>query len=193
MSTGQVVHFVTAPDGVRLAYTDDGHGPAMVVVGHWPSHVVLDRSSPVWQHWIRGLGDGRRLIRYDNRATGLSSSGTEPMSLRTWTDDLESVVEAAGLLLLPGEAAWEAFRSAVDSFLRPRQAHAPIALKLLTKRERELLELIARGLENEDIAKALYISPRTVRNHITHVFGKLEVTTRAQAIILARDAGIGGR
>lgn len=61
----------------------------------------------------------------------------------------------------------------------------------LTEREREVLALIARGLTNSAIAERLVISPKTVRNYITEIFSKLQVADRAQAIIRARDAGLG--
>jgi len=61
----------------------------------------------------------------------------------------------------------------------------------LTDREREVLTLIAQGKNNSDIADVLVISPKTVRNHITSIFSKLQVADRAEAIILAREAGMG--
>ncbi|MBW5484672.1 response regulator [Streptomyces bambusae] len=61
----------------------------------------------------------------------------------------------------------------------------------LTSREVEVLELIARGLDNRRIARELVLSEKTVRNHITHVFDKLQVTSRAEAVARARDAGLG--
>lgn len=61
----------------------------------------------------------------------------------------------------------------------------------LTERERELLTLIAAGLNNREIAARLVISPRTVRNHITNIFSKLGAADRAQAIVMARHAGLG--
>lgn len=61
----------------------------------------------------------------------------------------------------------------------------------LTPREEEVLALIARGLSNDDIVAELVVSPATVRNHITRIFQKLHVRTRAQAIVLAREAGLG--
>jgi DNA-binding NarL/FixJ family response regulator len=61
----------------------------------------------------------------------------------------------------------------------------------LSEREREILDLIARGYKNPDIASRLVISPKTVRNHITNIFSKLQVADRAQAIIRAKDAGLG--
>jgi DNA-binding NarL/FixJ family response regulator len=61
----------------------------------------------------------------------------------------------------------------------------------LTPREREVLELIAGGESNQDIAGQLHISPRTVGNHISNIFSKLHVSDRAQAIVKAREAGYG--
>jgi DNA-binding NarL/FixJ family response regulator len=61
----------------------------------------------------------------------------------------------------------------------------------LTAREGEVLDLIARGLNNAEIAQRLYVSQKTVRNHISNIFLKLQVADRAQAIIRAREAGLG--
>jgi DNA-binding NarL/FixJ family response regulator len=64
-------------------------------------------------------------------------------------------------------------------------------LSELTDREREVLDLIASGYNNSEIALKLFISPKTVRNHITNIFSKLQVADRAQAIRRARSAGLG--
>jgi DNA-binding NarL/FixJ family response regulator len=69
-------------------------------------------------------------------------------------------------------------------------AHAE-AFPELTEREREVLELIAKGRNNQAIAKELVLSLKTVRNHVSNVFNKLQVTDRAQAIVKAREAGLG--
>jgi DNA-binding NarL/FixJ family response regulator len=61
----------------------------------------------------------------------------------------------------------------------------------LTDREREILNLIARGESNAEIARALTISIKTVRNHVSNIFSKLQVADRAQAVIRAREAGLG--
>ncbi len=61
----------------------------------------------------------------------------------------------------------------------------------LTERERDILALIARGRTNAAIAEALYLSPKTVRNHVSNIFTKLQVANRAGAIIRAREAGLG--
>ena len=68
----------------------------------------------------------------------------------------------------------------------------PEAYPELTDREREVLELIARGENNASIAKALSISQKTVRNHVSNIFNKLQVADRAQAIVQARKKGFGG-
>jgi len=62
----------------------------------------------------------------------------------------------------------------------------------LTEREREVLELIARGENNASIAGQLSISQKTVRNHVSNIFNKLQVADRAQAIVQAREKGFGG-
>ena len=61
----------------------------------------------------------------------------------------------------------------------------------LTAREGEILDLIAHGLNNAEIARRLYVSQKTVRNHVSHIFLKLQVADRAQAMIRAREAGLG--
>ena len=61
----------------------------------------------------------------------------------------------------------------------------------LTEREQEVLTLIAQGHSNGDIAQQLTLSIKTVRNHVSNIFAKLQVADRAQAIIRARDAGLG--
>jgi DNA-binding NarL/FixJ family response regulator len=78
-------------------------------------------------------------------------------------------------------------------FSAPRPATAAAgAFPELTDREREVLDLIARGRSNADIAQRLVVSPKTVRNHISNIFSKLQVADRAQAIVRAREAGMGG-
>ena len=61
----------------------------------------------------------------------------------------------------------------------------------LTEREREVLDLVARGLTNAAIAQRLFLSDKTVRNHVSNVFAKLHVAGRAEAVARARDAGLG--
>jgi pimeloyl-ACP methyl ester carboxylesterase len=91
-------------------------------------------------------------------------------------------------ILVSHEPAWRRFFEELRAFLpgRPRPSLAG-----LTSREGEIVELLARGLDNARIAAQLGMSEKTVRNHITHIFDKLGVESRAQAIVLAREAGLG--
>lgn len=73
-----------------------------------------------------------------------------------------------------------------------RGAAAVAPFPELTEREREVLALIAAGSSNNDIAARLTISGKTVSNHVSSIFNKLQVIDRAQAIVKARDAGLGG-
>jgi DNA-binding NarL/FixJ family response regulator len=93
-----------------------------------------------------------------------------------------------------GEAYFgpEIARRLVDFFSAPKPASPAEAFPELTAREREILSLIARGHNNAAIAARLFVSPKTVGNHISHIFTKLQVADRAQAIIRAREAGLGG-
>ncbi|MGD9100793.1 MAG: response regulator transcription factor [Anaerolineae bacterium] len=79
----------------------------------------------------------------------------------------------------------------VNFFAAPRPVAPPQVFPELTNREREVLDLIAQGHNNTEIATCLVLSPKTVRNHVSNIFSKLQVADRAEAIIRARDAGLG--
>ena len=79
-------------------------------------------------------------------------------------------------------------RRVMDFFSGERTA---VPFPELTAREREVLELVAQGRSNADITRTLVLSPKTVRNHVSNVFTKLQVADRAQAIVRAREAGLG--
>lgn len=72
-------------------------------------------------------------------------------------------------------------------------APAAVAFPQLTPREREILDLVARGMDNAGIARRLVVSQKTVRNRISDILTKLHVASRAEAVARARDAGLGGR
>ncbi|WP_306006476.1 alpha/beta fold hydrolase [Aquicoccus porphyridii] len=325
-------------------------------VANWFTHLDLDRQSAVWRHWFDFLSDGRTLIRYDPRGSGLSDRNVDDFSMDRWIEDLDAVVKCAGLtrfpliglcqggavaaayaarhpdrvsrlvlydsypfgayaegvpdrlvqearalaemievgwgkktgafreifanllmpeagkdalrwigemqrrsasarnarlmwdafnafdirdvagdiaaptlvfhgrrdcmvpfeagrqlaslipnarfvpletnnhILLPNEEAWETFCHEISGFLEPESGAAracDLALDTLTAREVEVLGGVARGLSNRDLANLLRISEKTVRNHVSTIFSKLGVASRAQAIVSARDAGLG--
>ena len=92
-----------------------------------------------------------------------------------------------------GEAYFgpEIARRLMNFFSSAKPASPVEAFPELTSREVEILDLIAQGHSNAKIAARLYVSPNTVRNHISHIFAKLQVADRAHAIVRAREAGLG--
>jgi len=79
----------------------------------------------------------------------------------------------------------------MEFFASFRPAVTPQVFPELSDREREILDLIAQGHKNPDIAALLVLSPKTVRNHVTNILSKLQVADRSEAIIRAREAGLG--
>jgi pimeloyl-ACP methyl ester carboxylesterase/DNA-binding CsgD family transcriptional regulator len=354
MPQRQTIRFCTAHDGARIAYATTGKGPPLVKVGNWLTHLEIDLQSPVWGHVVEALSQDFEVLRYDERGTGLSDWEVADISFDAWVQDLESVVDAAGLerfpllgisqgaavgiayatrhpervshlvihggyargrrrrggeranheiadtmirlaelgwgkddpsfrqffttqfipegtaeqhrwfnelerlstspanaarmmrvfyeidvtsllpqlrcptlvlhgtgdltvpfaegrllagaieaarfvpldtphhLVLAQDAAWQRWTQEVREFLGvDRRTGADPWLARLTAREQQLLELIAQGRDNSQCAAVLQLSEKTVRNRITSIFAKLEVESRAQAIVLARQAGYG--
>jgi pimeloyl-ACP methyl ester carboxylesterase/DNA-binding CsgD family transcriptional regulator len=135
---------------------------------------------------------------------------TPTLVLHSRDDDVISIVEghilAAGIpaaqfieldsknhVLLETEPAWERFCSEVLEFIgvKSLKTSEDPAFAALSPREREVLLLLAEGFGNARIATQLSISEKTVRNHVSNLFDKLGVWTRAQAIVFARDRGFG--
>ncbi len=359
----QTIRFLTADDGVKLAYASSGSGPPLVKTANWLNHLEYDWQSPVWSHWFTTLSQHHTLYRYDVRGTGLSDRVETHLEFERFVSDLELVVDNAGLdrfallgisqgasvaieyaarhpervshivlhggfargwarrkpeslragkammelvrlgwgagtaafrrmfaeLLVPrasdeqvewfselqrltttpeiaariieasgdidvmhrleqvraptlvlhsrrdamvpfeegrrvaagipgatfveldsdnhvlteNEPAWDRFHAAVSEFLgwqrqapRRRAADLPAGLEeldVLTTREREILDLVAGGNSNQQIGAQLFISEKTVRNHLTAIFDKIGVSSRSQAIVFARDRGLAGR
>jgi len=349
----QRIRYVPTRDGVRLAWAEAGDGPVLVKAANWLTHLEYEWESPVWRHWIRFFTEHFRYIRYDERGCGMTDRNVGDLSLDRWVEDVEDVVEAAGVrepfsllgisqggaicvayavkhpervsrlvlyggyargpfrrndrdrenfyramidlvrlewgsdnptfrqvftsrfipggsdeqiawyndlcrktltpeiaaqllesramidvtsllgdvrtptlvlhaggdvvvpiteghilaagipgaqfveldsenhVLLENEPAWQRFSDTVLEFMELKGASRDenAAFASLSPREREVLALITEGLGNAEIAGRLAISEKTVRNHVSNVFDKLGVWTRAQAIVFAIERG----
>jgi pimeloyl-ACP methyl ester carboxylesterase/DNA-binding CsgD family transcriptional regulator len=349
----QTVRYVHTSDGLRLAWGESGSGQPLVRAATWLTHLEYDLDSPVWVHWLSFFSEHFRFIRYDERGSGMSDWDVRNLSLDRRVDDLETVIDAAGLdepftllgmsqgasvsisyalrhpervarmvlcggyargalrrgdreagrlyeaitdlatlwgsdnpafrqvftsrfipegtdeqlrwfnelcqktvspqlapaimrargetdvtsllsqvrtptlvlharddanvplsegrflaseipgaqfveldsrnhVLLAHEAAWDRFRDEVLAFAGQRAPADSPAFAALSRRERETLILLAEGLSNSEIAERLGISEKTVRNHLSHLFDKLGVWSRTQAVVFARDHGFTG-
>lgn len=101
-------------------------------------------------------------------------------------------LESENHLLLEDEPAWARLQEELIAFIPARvAARSQEPFSILSNREAEVLELIAQGRDNAQVAASLGLSEKTVRNHITCIFSKLEIENRGQAIVMARNAGFG--
>jgi DNA-binding NarL/FixJ family response regulator len=105
--------------------------------------------------------------------------------------DQEEVVRAITTVATGGAVFGPALARRIAEFFAAGPPGPANAFPQLTAREREVLELVAAGRSNAQIAAALYLSPKTVRNNVSNVLSKLQVSDRAQAIVRAREAGLG--
>ena len=188
-------------DGIEvLAEARDGESAVRLASTMQPDVVVMDLNMP----GLNGIEATRQIRAADPDVRVL---------VLTMFDDDESVFAAMragarGYVLKGGEqhdivraietvsAGGAVFGPAVATRIATflgGGAHARPPLPELTAREREVLDLIARGLTNTEITRQLVVSPKTVRNHISNIFAKLQVASRGEAIERARDAGLGGR
>jgi len=101
-------------------------------------------------------------------------------------------LESRNHILLESDPAWEQFKRLVLEFTGTPSGVEDAVFATLSDRERQVLEAITEGLGNAEISASLFISEKTVKNHVTHIFEKLGVTNRSQAIVKARDGGFGG-
>ncbi len=116
-------------------------------------------------------------------ARGYLLKGAEP------AETLRAIraVASGEAIFSPGAAKY-----VMDYFAHPPVAPVnPAALSQLSEREREVLTLIAQGLTNAAIAERLVLSPKTVRNYISEIYSKLQVADRVQAMLRARESGLG--
>jgi len=114
-------------------------------------------------------------------ASGFIGKGSEPEDILRAV----SAVHAGDALLSPA-----ATRSLISRVVRGRSPEPSPEIELLTEREREVLEFVARGRSNQDIAAQLFISPHTAKTHVNRIMAKVGAHDRAQLVILAYESGL---
>ncbi len=164
-----------------------------------PDVVLMDIRMPV----LNGIEATRRILAADRSARVLVLTtfdldeyvyealrvGASGFVLK---DDPPDQLIAAVRTVAAGEALLSptVTRRVIAQFTRVRRQAPPEAVGTLTTREREVFRLIARGLSNAEIGRELFISDTTVKTHITRLLQKLDLRDRAQAIVLAYQAGL---
>lgn len=166
---------------------------------HQPDVILMDLNLPD----INGIEATRRIVRAlpdvgvlvitmldDDSVFGALRAGARGYLVKgSEGDDTLRAIHAVAL----GEAIFSpsVAQRVIRFFGRPASTTAHPTLPGLTERESEILHLVAQGLSNQAIAERLVIRPKTVRNQVSAILGKLQVADRSQAIVRARDAGMG--
>jgi DNA-binding NarL/FixJ family response regulator len=191
-----------ALDGVELVgEADNGTDAVRLAVELRPDVVVMDLTMP----GLHGVEATRRIAEQapdvavlvltmldeDESVFAAMRAGARGYVVKG--ADTEDVVRALTSVARGDAVFGPTVASRVLSYLtRPLSARDPVLFPELTDREREVLGLLARGRTNGEIARELVVSPKTVRNHVSSVFTKLQVTDRSEAMARARAAGLGG-
>jgi pimeloyl-ACP methyl ester carboxylesterase/DNA-binding CsgD family transcriptional regulator len=91
----QHIRYLTASDGLRLAWAEAGQGPPLVKAANWLTHLEDEWESPVWQHWMRFFSEHFRFVRFDERGCGMSEWKTSDLTVDRWVADLGAVIDAS--------------------------------------------------------------------------------------------------
>jgi DNA-binding NarL/FixJ family response regulator len=192
---------LSAQDGWEVVGEEaDGIGAVTAAHSQQPDVVVMDLRMP----GIDGIEATRRIVStsphvavlvltmYEDDGSVFSAmrAGARGYLLKG-ADQIEIVRAVAAVA--GGEAIFGAAVATriLEFFATDRPRGTDVVFPQLTAREHEVLDLIAAGRSNTELATVLVLSPKTVRNHVSNIFTKLQVADRAQAIVLARDAGLG--
>jgi DNA-binding NarL/FixJ family response regulator len=196
---GVVMALESLPDVTVVGEADDGETALEVVARLDPDVVLMDLHMPV----LNGIEATRRILESRPTAAVLVLTMSEKEDavfaamragargyLLKGADRAE--IERAVRTVASGEVVFSAaVAGKVLGWFRSGGGQRLAVFPELTEREREVLDLVARGLTNAEISRRLVVSDKTVRNHVSNVFAKLHVTDRAGAVARARDAGLG--
>ncbi len=190
----------TQPDVAVVATAADGAEAVRLATEHVPDVVVMDLQMPE----LNGIDATRRLAETlpevrvlvftmgeeDGTVLAAMRAGARGYLVKGASQDevarAISTVHAGGLVF--GASLALRIADLLSGAATPDRSAFP----QLTEREVEILDLIAAGRNNAQIASALHLAPKTVRNNVSNILAKLQATDRAEAIIRARDAGLGG-
>jgi len=187
-------------DGIEVVGTAaDGAEAVASAVRLRPDVVVMDVQMPK----LNGVEATRRLAA-DAPSIGIlvltmsEDDGTVFAAIRAGARgylvkgaEQEEIVRAITTVAAGGAVFGATLALRIAEFFAAGPPAPTDAFPQLTAREREILDLLAAGRSNQQIAGALYLSPKTVRNNVSNVFAKLQVADRAEAIVRAREAGLG--
>ena len=190
----------STPDAELVGEAATGEEAIALASSLQPDLVLMDLQMPD----LNGIEATRRIVRDsphirvlvvtmfedDSSVLAAMRAGARGYLLKGATHaEMARAIRAVG----EGEAIFSPAIAArlMEFFATFQPATLPQVFPELSDREREVLNLIAQGHKNPDIAARLVLSPKTVRNHVTNILSKLQVTDRSEAIIRAREAGLG--
>lgn len=191
---------LSAPDLEVVGEAGDGERAVSLAARLQPDVILMDLNMP----GVGGIEATRRILLTSPHISILVISMLEDddsvfAALRAGARGylLKGALKAEILRAIRAVTSGEAIfgpsiaKRLMNYFATPHPGAPKDAFPELTGREHEILALIARHQTNPEIAHRLHLSPKTVRNHVSNIFTKLQVSDRAQAIIRARDAGLG--
>jgi DNA-binding NarL/FixJ family response regulator len=188
------------PEATVVGEAADGEDAVRLAAQHEPDIVVMDINMP----GVNGVEATRRIVAArpstavlvltmfddDDSVFAAMRAGARGYLVKgSDTDDVVRAITAVG----NGEAIFgpSIARRILTFLTRPLSAYDEHLFPDLSAREREVLDHIAAGSTNTEIANRLFLSPKTIRNHVSSIFTKLRVADRAHAIVRARAAGLG--